>query len=160
MFIYNKSYEVATGIKNNYTNISKNGNKLDYLRNIQAADLFGVNNENNKIINYYIEGNKGQSFDSKLADRSFNSSNIEVGTVGIYSPTPGAKGFTGHVITVIGVNRDNKGNVSSINYIEGHMEGQEQTVYTFTQENGNGTFSLHGRYSDCIFIGWGEFEIK
>ena len=72
----------------------------------------------------------------------------------------GAKGFTGHVITVIGVNRDNKGNVSSINYIEGHMEGQEQTVYTFTQENGNGTFSLHGRYSDCIFIGWGEFEIK
>ncbi|MCQ2590130.1 MAG: hypothetical protein MJ179_06875 [Treponema sp.] len=48
--------------------------------------------------------------------------------------------------------------ICTIDYIEGHMEGQEQTVYTFTKEGGVGNSSLHGKYSDCIFIGWGEFE--
>ena len=107
---------------------------------------------------YYEADGNGQTYDSKKADRSFNSNNVEIGTVGVYSPTPEAKGFTGHVITVTGVKRDRKGNVISIDYIEGHMEGQEQTEYTFTKEGGGGTSSLHGRYSDCIFLGWGEFE--
>ena len=158
LFIYNSSYESATGIKNNYKNITKNGVKLDYLRNIQAADLFGSKNIADKILNYYEADGNGQTYDSKKADRSFNSNNVEIGTVGVYSPTPEAKGFTGHVITVTGVKRDRKGNVISIDYIEGHMEGQEQTEYTFTKEGGDGTSSLHGRYSDCIFLGWGEFE--
>lgn len=158
LFIYNKSYETSTSVKDNFKNIIKNGSNLDYLRNIQAADLFGSKNINNKIIYYYSSNDSGRTYDSKLADRKFNSKNIEIGTVGVYSPAPGATGFTGHVITVIGVERDKNGNVVSIDYIEGHMEGQEQTVYTFTKEGGVGNSSLHGKYSDCIFIGWGEFE--
>jgi hypothetical protein len=162
LFIYNRAM-AANGLSDAYKSISKNGNRLEILSNIQVADLFGAANLNNKIINYYNNSGSGQTYDSSIADRSFNSNNIEVGTVGVYKPTPGSTGFTGHTITVTGVTRDRNGNVASIKYIEGHQGppgiGADQTEYTFTREGGGfGEGSLHNRYSDTIFVGWGEFE--
>jgi hypothetical protein len=162
LFIYNRAM-AANGQPDAFKSISKNGSKLNNLRDIQAADLFGLANINNRIINYYDSSGSGQTYDSSKADRSFNSKNVEVGTVGIYKPAPGARGFTGHTITVTGVTRDRNGNITSIKYIEGHQgtqgTGIEQTEYTFTREGGGfGESSLHNRYSDTIFVGWGEFE--
>ncbi len=159
LYIYDKSYEVATGTKNGFKNITKNESKLDILRNVQAKDLFGTLNKTNKNINYYKADGTGQTYDSLLADRSFSSSNIEVGTVGLYKPKQGVTGFSGHTITVTGVNRDANGNVLSITYIEGHMGGLNQEEHTFTREaSDSGSASLQNRYSNCIFVGWGEFE--
>ena len=159
LYIYDKSYEAATGTKNGFKNITKDGKKLDILKNVQAKDLFGTLNKDNKNINYYKADGTGQTYDSSLADRSFNSSNIEVGTVGLYKPKSGVTGFSGHTITVTGVSRDANGNVLSISYIEGHMGDSEQEEHTFTREAGAaGNSSLHNRYSNCIFVGWGEFE--
>ena len=76
---------------------------------------FGAANLRNQIINYYDSNGTGQTYDSSKADRAFNSKNIEVGTVGIYKPTPGSSGFTGHTITVTGVTRDK--NVLRITFI-------------------------------------------
>ena len=159
LYIYNKSYEAATGTVNGFKNVKKDGIKLDVLRNVQAKDLFGILNQSNKNINYYKSDGTGQSYDSSLADRSFNSSNVEIGTVGLYKPAPGEDGFSGHTITVTGVSRDTSGNVLSISYIEGHMNDVEQEEHTFTREAGaNGSSSLHNRYLNCVFVGWGEFE--
>lgn len=151
--------KAATGQEESYKNITKNGQKLDNLQNIQAGDMFGDANKNNKIVNYY-QNDGTQSYDSSYADRSFNSSNIEVGTVGIYMPATAedAKYFSGHSITVTGVTRDKNGNVTAINYIEGHMGNQEQEEHTFTP-NGTGDSSLYNKYGDCKFVGWGEIEL-
>jgi hypothetical protein len=162
LFIYNRAM-AANGQTDAFRAIQKNGSALALLANIQVSDLFGAANLKNQIINYYDSSGVGQTYDSSKADVSFNSKNVEVGTVGVYKPIPGAKGFTGHTITVTGVTRDGNGNVTSIKYIEGHQGYQgtpvEQTEYTFTRERGDfGPDSLHNRYDDTIFVGWGEFE--
>ncbi len=157
--IYNSAMKAATGQDNSYENISKNGQKLTNLQDIQAGDMFGTSNAKNKIVNYY-QNDGTQSYDSSKADRSFNSPNIEIGTVGIYKPATAedAKYFSGHSITVTGVTRDKNGNVTAINYIEGHMNNHDQEEHTFTI-NGTGDSSLYNKYSDCKFVGWGEIEL-
>jgi hypothetical protein len=159
LYIYNHAMYAATGQVNAYENIMKNGSKLLDIQDIQAGDMFGTANLNNRIINFYNSSGNGQTYNSDNADRSFNSKNIEIGTIGIYAPVAGTSNFSGHVITVTGVTRDSNGNVISIDYIEGHMGNHDQEKHTFTRSYGDyGADSLYNRYSDCTFIGWGEYE--
>ena len=161
LYIYTEAMDSATGVKEAFKNVTKNGSKLTVLENIQVKDMFGNSNKSNKIIKYYNSQGVGQTYDSSQADRSFNSANVEIGSIGVYAPAEGATGFTGHTITVTGVNKNQQGTITTINYIEGHMNNTEQEEHTFTREGGAaGSSSLHNRYSDCSFIGWGEYELQ
>ena len=59
------------------------------------------------------------------------------------------------------MNKNHQGNITSINYIECHMNNTEQEEHIFTREGGAAdSSSLHNRYNDCSFIGWGEYELQ
>ena len=139
---YSNAMEAATGEKSSYKNLQHDGNKLTGLWGFYASDFYnGVDGSEN--FSFYTDSNGNK-------DNSFNSSNIEVGTVGVFG-TKNPKGWTGHIWTVTGVSRDKDGNVTSIDIVEGHQtrspEKNKITAGDFQAYiNGTGPF-----------LGWGEF---
>lgn len=83
-------------------------------------------------------------------DNNFNSSNIEVGTIGVFG-TKNPKGWSGHIWTVTGVTRDEDGNVISIDIVEGH-QSRSPNPENITAENFQSYINGTGP-----FLGWGEF---
>ncbi|VBB40729.1 hypothetical protein TRIP_E350020 [uncultured Spirochaetota bacterium] len=71
LYIYDQAMQAATGQQGAYTNVTKNGSHLSNLQDIQAADTFGTNNQNNKIINYYNADGREQTYDSSK-DEAYN----------------------------------------------------------------------------------------
>jgi hypothetical protein len=87
------------------------------------------------------------------ADKSFNSKDVEVGTIAVWMNNTGTGTWIGHVATVIEVKHDEKGNVTSIITIEGHM-----TKSTFIDKT-NTSQAVWNTYAG-YFVGFGEIGKK
>jgi RHS repeat-associated protein len=85
-------------------------------------------------------------------DDVFNSPNIEPGTIGVYD-TKNPDVYTGHIITVVDVSRDEDGNVQSITIIEGSPEYEDAHMV----EMNEATFDAYIRGTGN-FIGWAEIS--
>jgi RHS repeat-associated protein len=83
-------------------------------------------------------------------DKSFNNPNVEVGTVAVWSGSP--TGGSGHMATVVGVQRDANGNVTSIETIEGHLTRATEVDKTNTTQAMWNQYSARGE----TFYGFGE----
>lgn len=138
---YSNAMEAATGEKSSYKKLKHDGKNLTGLWSFYASDFYSTDDSSDNFSFYTdADGNK---------DNSFNSPNIEVGTVGVFG-TKNPKKWTGHIWTVTGVSRDKDGNVLSISIVEGHSKRKPNTATITPQEfqeyiNGTGPF-----------IGWGE----
>jgi hypothetical protein len=82
-------------------------------------------------------------------DTFFNNPNVEVGTVAVWSKSP--NGGSGHVATVVDVQRDANGNVTSITTIEGHLTKPTTTKLSSSQTMWD-QYSARGE----TFYGFGE----
>ncbi|GHV94287.1 hypothetical protein AGMMS50293_06070 [Spirochaetia bacterium] len=112
-YLYNEAMSVA-GVNNAAGQLQHGGTNITSIPQIESKDFFPDNPNN---ITYYD-------------DKSFNNPNVEAGSVAVWAG-PGAStgaGWTGHVATVVDVVRDEKGNVVSINTIEGHTGGNKTAV--------------------------------
>jgi RHS repeat-associated protein len=96
----------ATGNTAAATQLQHNGENITSIPQIQSSDFFPENTNN---ITFY-------------ENKSFNSPDVEVGTVAVWAGPGGSggTGWVGHVATVVDVQRDNNGNVISIVTLEGH----------------------------------------
>lgn len=139
---YSKAMEKATGEKASYKNLQHNGKKLTGLWGFFASDFYNsVDGPEN--FSFYVDSNGNR-------DNSYNSPNIEVGSIGVFG-TKNPEGWTGHIWTVTGVERDEDGNVLSISIVEGHssrVPNEAKISAKDFQEYINGTGP---------FLGWGEF---
>jgi hypothetical protein len=100
----------AAGNKNASSNLQHNEVNITSVSQIQSSDFFTSKTNN---ITYYN-------------NKNFNSPDIEVGSVAVWAAPEGA-GWVGHVATIVAVERDTEGNVSSITTVEGHL-GKTPTV--------------------------------
>lgn len=158
LFLYDNAMLVSTNKKNAYKEMYHNGQKLLYskfgLTDIQAKDQ---NPElgNQNILFYDGDGYSSPKTVQAVYDNSFDSKNVEIGTVLVLKPNEKAKeAFTGHTMTVAGFATDKKGNRTDIIFIEGGMNHPPQLL--FVNEN---MFNA-GIYSDCDIIGWGEWKTE
>ncbi|GEM_PF-3200122 len=138
---YSKAMEAATGTKDSYKNLQHKGENLVGLYGFYASDFYN-DTDGPENFTFYTdsEGNR---------DNGFNSSNIEVGTIGVFGSKNPEK-WTGHIWTVTGVTHDDEGNVVTIDIVEGHQSRNPNSAKITPQEfqeyiNGTGPF-----------MGWGE----
>lgn len=137
-YLASKAMGDAKGEENYYKNLEHKESKINNIQDIQAKDF---QHEGNNISFYKDKDGKN--------DRSFNSGNIEVGTIGVFGAKEGAT-WTGHIITVTKVKKDKKGNILSINTIEG-TQTDVPSPHLITPN----------AFKDYIentgpFLGWGE----
>lgn len=119
-FLYSKA-TAETSLGNQAGKLLHNGSAVeDCISAMQSYDYFRMQTEN---VTYYD-------------DRSFNNSEIETGTLMVWmGPGLGVeKGWVGHVATIIDVERNNAGNVTGIDMIQGHTGGNKTEVVHITDQ--------------------------
>ena len=137
-YLASQAMGAATGQNNYYQNLQHNGENISSISGIQAKDF---HNEGSNI-SFHKDANGDN-------DTSFNSSNIEVGTIGVFGAKEGAT-WTGHIFTVTGVKRDEDKNVLSISVIEGSQK-HSPTSSDIDQSDFKEYIENTGP-----FLGWGE----
>ena len=137
---YSKAMEAATGAKDSYKNLQHDGKKLTGLYGLFASDFYN-DTDGPENFTFYTDS-KGNR------DNNFNSSNIEVGSVGVFG-TKNPKGWSGHIWTVTGVTYDEDGNVSVIDIVEGHQSRNPNSAKVTSKDfleyiSGTGPFMSWG----------------
>jgi RHS repeat-associated protein len=84
------------------------------------------------------------------SDKNFDNPNVEVGTVAVWSGSP--TGGSGHMLTVVDVQRNEKGEVKSIVTIEGHLTSPTAVDRTNLTQTTWDSYSARGE----TFYGFGE----
>ena len=131
--IYSSAMFLSTGEWRAHQNLTHDGEKIDSVTEIQSKDFFPVNSNN---ITFY-------------KDKSFNSKEVEVGSVAVWE-SDDKSSWVGHVATVVGVERDDDGNVLSIDIIQGHTDIEKATEkVTITSQKDLDSYL-------GTFHGWGE----
>jgi RHS repeat-associated protein len=125
----------ATGNTTATTQLQHDGVNITSTPQIQSSDFFPENTNN---ITFY-------------ENKSFNSPDVEVGSVAVWAGpgSNGGTGWIGHVATVVDVQHDDKGNVTSIVTLEGHVS--QNTAVDTTNISQTAWDSYAGN-----FLGFGE----
>ena len=131
-FLYGVAMEASTGEVDAYMNLTNFGGQLVALQEIHSSDFFPEEDQN---VDFY-------------EDASFNSPDVEIGTIGVWEadePT-----WDGHTATVVDVVRNEDGDVTFIQLLEGRLGGDTstQTVDLYSQ-------AALDTYAGT-FRGWGE----
>jgi RHS repeat-associated protein len=137
----------AAGYPNAITDLQAGQTNLTQLTipNIHSSDFFS--NPNN--ITFYD-------------NTSFNSPDIEVGTIAVWQGSQGTgnqASWDGHIATILEVQRDANGNVTSIVTFEGHI-GRTATIdMTNTSQAIWDSYTTPPGYSPGTFLGFGEIGL-
>jgi len=108
-FLYGQAMEASTGEVDAYMNLENFGGPLTDLQEIHSSDFFPEREQN---VDFY-------------EDSSFNSSDIEIGTIAVCEsdvPT-----WDGHTATVVDLTRDDDGDVTYIQLLEGRLGETKST---------------------------------
>jgi hypothetical protein len=155
LYVHTKGMQTATGEKNAWKKMYHGESLLSQskygLTDIQAVDQNPKKGNKNALF-YDGSGNGGpMAYSQTIYDTSFDSPNVEIGTVAVLEPYNSAGGFTGHTMTVSDIVTDSNGVRQEINFIEGGMTHDPQI---WTVKRGE---SLD-IYTDTKFIGWAEWR--